>query len=159
MQPGHERTVTTPESCVGSEVLDQIRAQDRELRQWHLRVRTWAMTEGLVVDRDGLTAVLAILLEAQRNGGPNVTAWTAARVGEMAWSASSGWAARRGVPLPAGTSSALTRFWAYLATQHAFAPGSDPLHALVAALETHTDPAQRRSGRKHPSIGKQIVRV
>ncbi len=169
-------TSSTPsphtESTRGPEVLERLRQQDRDLRQWHLRVRTWAIAEGVAIDRDGLTVVLAMALETQRNGGPDPTFWTAERVDEVAWSGSAGWAARLQTRLPEETGSALTWFWAYLATHHGFASGSAALEDLVEALAAHTDPAQRTTdpaqrttspaqrggGRKHPSARKQNVR-
>ncbi|MFN0028124.1 MAG: hypothetical protein ACKV2O_13235 [Acidimicrobiales bacterium] len=148
-----------PAPPAAPDLLDQMRLQDRELRQWHLQIRAWALAEGLALDRDGLTAVLAIVLEAQRLGGPDPAWWTVERVGDLAWSGCAGWAARRGVPLPAGTAAALVGFWAYLAAGPGLAPGSAALAVLVEALHTHTNPAQRGSRGKHPSIGKQNVRA
>lgn len=157
--PTHPGRATPAEPHAQHHPFEQLRRSDPELRRLHLQVRTWALQAGLVVDRDGLTALLATLLEARRASGVDPRWWTVERVGEVAWSGCAGWAARGGLRLPSGTAAALTQFWLWLAAAGGFGPGSDCHEDLVEALSTHCRPARAPTSRKHPAARKQNIRV
>ena len=121
--------------------LDALRRVDPTIRRRHLELRTWALSQGVAVDRatgDGLTVVLAVLAEAESVAELGHQAWSAARVVDFVWHDCPLWCFSQAVAIPAGTTSALRLLWDHLAATDAFDPGSDERSVLERTLVEHT---------------------
>ena len=145
-----------PTTTTNAERIEQLRREDAALRRWHLQIRTWGLRVGLAIQSDGLTVVVATLLDAERELGIDPRWWTTTRVQEFAWSDCVVWCISRGVDIPKTAAAALGQFWAFLDEGPGFAPGSDALAALQRSLGAARGGAKRtRSTGKHPATGEQ----
>lgn len=130
--------------------LDALRRLDPGIRRRHLEVRTWALSQGLAVDRacsEGLIVVLAVLAEAEAVAGVGHRAWSTARVVDFVWHDGPRWCFRQAVAIPAGTADALRLLWDHLADTGTFEPGSDERAVLERTLAEHTGPRRGRRRR------------
>jgi hypothetical protein len=145
MNPSHP-------AVAGRARLTDLRRTDAALRRHVLTVRQWALANGVPVAVDPLVVVMGTLLDDQRTSALDPAHWTEARVVEFMWTACLLWCLEQGIGAPPGVASALRAYWAFLAGNGGFAPGSDPLRSLTIALASCTAaPSPPRSGRRRPA--------
>lgn len=97
-----------------------------------LRATRWALANGRRMDFDALTVILAAKAEVP----VPVNRWTEDDVWRLWWIDLSGWCALRGVRTPDGLATTMLTLLAHLDATDTFAPGSDSLDELEAAMES-----------------------
>lgn len=126
--------------------IEQLRRRDPALRRQLLEVRTWALANGVALERDGLTVVLGCVAGAEA-AGVDPHRWTGARVLEFVWAQCPLWCLERGLPIPRTSTAALRQWWSFLADRARFTPGSDSVDVLLSTLAAHAGQTGRRSAR------------
>ena len=111
------------------------------------RVRVWAMGRGLIAVPGAVDAIMAA--KRCRDADPDALhRWTVRDVEELLWVGVVRSCQATGTPLPPEATETLWSYLGYLGEHGLFAPGSDPLPALLTPLQMYG--GLNRFGRRRP---------
>jgi hypothetical protein len=129
-----------------------------ELRQHRCEVARYALANGLPLNLDAVTIIIATkAIESAAEGRP-FTRWTGRRVVAFIWGTVQEWCAGQGVEAPANTAESLWTYLTFLFEEGQLASGSSPLGELRGALIDNA--GVTRAGRaRHPAGTRRRAEV
>ena len=121
-----------------------------ELRQQRCEVARYALAEGLPLNLDAITVVLAAKQFESSTDGRPVTRWTSTHLMGFLWGTVVDWCRTSDVAVPAATAESLWTYLTFLFERGELASGSSRLADLREVMVEHTNLS--RAGRAaHPS--------